>query len=119
MKCFALVMAVMLCMFACNKHDDETQLLCDKKIVVTGNHDLNCGTPIVRFRDTSVIRRITGIPIWELCNVSGLPSKYDVIGKELIVCVRALKPEENRPCITLYPASNYPTVKLVSVKEAP
>ena len=116
MKNYLVFIAVMLCVAACSdKDDDELLKLCDKRIVVVDTQDINCGLPMVRFRDTSVIRTLTGHPSWELCLVNGLPEKYNVIGQELIVCARKLRPNEERVCLTIGPS--YPTVKITSVKE--
>jgi hypothetical protein len=102
-------------MAACSDKDVDELVLCDRKIVVVDTNDINCGRPMVRFRDTSVIRTLTGHPSWELCVVEGLPEKYNTIGQKLIVCARKLRPKEEVYCLTLGP--NYPVVKIVSAKE--
>jgi hypothetical protein len=116
MKYYLICIAVTLCIAACSDKDTADEFtLCNKEIVVVDTIDINCRLPMVRFRDTSVIRQLTGHPSWELCLVDGLPEKYNVIGKALIVCARRLRPDEDRPCLTIGPS--YPIVKVYAVKE--
>jgi hypothetical protein len=117
MKNYLVPIAVMLCVAACSDKDKDGDelILCDKRIVVVDTQDINCGLPMVRFRDTSVIRTLTGHPSWELCVVDGLPERYRVIGQQLIVCARKLRRNEERMCLTMGPV--YPVVKITSTKE--
>jgi hypothetical protein len=116
MKSVSVFLAAVILIAACSKGDNNTlKKVCSLEATVINTGD-SVRKPVLHFEDTAVLKQLYGNSLSDW-SVDYLPSHLNVLNKNLLVCIRELKPEEHRVCAPPGPAPCLSNVPIVSAKE--
>jgi hypothetical protein len=114
MKRLIGLIIIILFLYGCSTDDDVLDRYFVSEIV---NFDLNCSTCNLKFPDDSkTIENEFGISRDGYYQTMNLQKDTLKIGQRLLVKLRAVKDNDYRACITLYPSYDYKPVYVVDFK---